>query len=63
MPCDSNLSPSERHAIDEDVGNKLVAVLSVVEDIVGVVDKLPVVEGNKGELDGRSVKKEVGVDD
>ena len=46
MPCDSNLSPSERHAVGID------EVPSVVEDNVSVVDKLPVVEGNMGELDG-----------
>lgn len=63
QPCDSNLSPSGRHVVGEEDGSKLVAVPSVVEDSVGVIDILPIAKGNTGELDGLSVKKEVVVDD
>ena len=50
-PCETNLSPSGRHVVGEEDGSKLVAVPS------------DIAEDNKGELDGLSVKKEVGVDD
>ena len=49
--------------VGEEDGSKLVAVPSVVEDSVGVIDILPIAKGNTGELDGLSVKKEVVVDD